>query len=422
MARQEQAMQQRLSGVDPSAAQRLFAGSAQRYAALEQRIKGDTGAPGRSISGEYMPYLDSLQGSLAFLGKNPQIISGADAGQLAQLKAADGQVKAFEAKLMDADQAKAFIQQRKEMIGQYIAQHANLQGLLGKSYAGMNQEVYYYSEQLRAYKEMWNNPDQLVKKALIILNRMPAFESFMKSNSLLAGLFSMPGSNASPQALNGLQTKDQIMQLVQAQGDGGAALQSSVQLAQSQLDGYKNKLSQLGSGGGGNPDMPDFKPNDQKTKTFWKRLEYGGNFQTTRNSTYFPMMTDLGLSLGYKLGHNNVIGVGASYKLGWGNGLQHIAFTNEGVGFRSFLQIAIKGSFSATGGFEYNYATPFTSYQQLKQIQYWTRSGLIGITKTIEVKSKVFKKTNVQLLWDFLSYSQAPPTPPLVFRIGYVLP
>jgi len=228
-----------------------------------------------------------------------------------------------------------------------------------------------------------------------------------------------------------LQTKEQVAELVQGKvgtgasatgaaggADGAAALQSNLQNAETQLDNYKSKLSSLGAGNG-DMDMPDFKPNNQKTKTFWKRLEYGADFQTTRNNYYFPMVTDFGLSLGYKLGHNNVIGLGASYKLGWGNGIQHIAFTSEGVGLRSFLQIGIKGSFSATGGFEYNYTTPFTSFQQLKQIQYWTKSGLIGFTKTVSLKSSVFRKTSVSLLWDFLSYQQTPQMQPLLFRIGY---
>jgi hypothetical protein len=165
--------------------------------------------------------------------------------------------------------------------------------------------------------------------------------------------------------------------------------------------------------------MPNFKPNDQKTKTFWKRLEYDANFQTTRNNYMFPTVTDLGLSLGYKLGHSNVVGVGMSYKLGWGNGIRHIALNSQGVGLRSYLQMKLKGSFSATGGFEYNYTTPFTSYQQLKQLQYWTKSGLVGVTKTISVKSRVFKRTSVSLLWDFLSYKAVPKTQPILFRLGY---
>jgi hypothetical protein len=52
-------------------------------------------------------------------------------------------------------------------------------------------------------------------------------------------------------------------------------------------------------------------------------------------------------------------------------------------------------------------------------LQYWTRSGLIGLSKTVSMKSRVFKKAQLQLLWDFLSYQQVPQTQPLVFRIGY---
>jgi hypothetical protein len=364
---------------------------------------------------------------MAFLHQNPQFLNGAggvpSTQQLAQLGSANAQLQALQAKMMDADQAKNFIQQRKQQISQYIAQHANLQNVFAKPLAGMNQQVYYYSQQLREYKEMWNNPDQLTQRALGLLNRLPAFQTFMKDHSMLAGLFHLPSGYGSSQALSGLQTKDQVAQQIQGQvsaggAAGASALQSNLQSAESQLDGYKSKLSSLGAGNG-DMDMPNFKPNDQKTKTFWKRLEYGANFQTARNNYMFPTVSDFGLSLGYKLGHGNIIGLGASYKLGWGNGIQHIALSSQGVGLRSYLQIKLKGSFSATGGFEYNYTTPFTSYQQLKQLQYWTKSGLVGVTKTVSVKSRVFKKTSVSLLWDFLSYEQHPQTQPLLFRVGY---
>ncbi len=108
--------------------------------------------------------------------------------------------------------------------------------------------------------------------------------------------------------------------------------------------------------------------------------------------------------------------------MGTGNGIDHIAITGQGIGLRPFfVNIKIKGSFSLSGAFEYNYTTPFTSYQQLRQIQYWSKSGLIGVTKTISTKSKVLKQTTLSLLWDFLSYSQSPPTQPFLFRIGYNL-
>jgi len=331
----------------------------------------------------------------------------------------------LQAKMQDADQVKAYIQQRKQQIGDYITQHASLAGVLSKQYQGYNQDVYYYSQQVRQYKEMLNNPDQLEQKALSLLNQLPAFQNFMKNNSQLAGLFNLPGNYGSAQGLVGLQTRDQVNNLIQGQiaagGSGGAAaLQSNLQSAESQLDGYKDKLSKLGAGSG-DIDMPDFKPNEQKTKTFWKRLEYGANFQTTRNNYYFPTVLDLGGSVGYKLSNSSTVGVGLSYKLGCGNGIQHIALSSSGLGFRSFIDIKIKGSLSASGGFECNRTTPFSSYQELRQLNWWTKSGLVGITKTVSVKSRVFKKTKLQLLWDYLSYSQNPKTPAVVFRVGYVL-
>ena len=113
------------------------------------------------------------------------------------------------------------------------------------------------------------------------------------------------------------------------------------------------------------------------------------------------------------------VGIGAAMKIGWGTGFNHIAVTGQGVGLRSFVDIALKGSFSATGGFEYNYTAPFTEYQQLRQIQECTKSGLIGISKTVSTKSRLLKQTKLSLLWDFLSYQNVPQTEPLIFRVGY---
>jgi hypothetical protein len=419
MQRREEKLSRKLYAVDSNAAKQLFAGSAQQYASLSKRIQTDTGTRGMPLNGSYKPYVDSLQGMLGFLQKNPGLLSGGPAN----LQSAETQFQALRAKMADADEIRTFVQQRKQQIGQYIGQHANLQGLLGKQYNGLNQDVYYYSQQLGQYKDMWDHPDQLEQKALNLLNRLPAFQTFMKSNSQLAGLFNLPANYNPALALTGLQTKGQVAQQIQNQvsaagPDGAAALQSNLQSAESQLDGYKDNLSKLGDGNG-DMDMPDFKPNDQKTKTFWKRLEYGTNFQTTHNNYYFPTVTDLGLSLGYRLGHSNVAGIGASYKIGWGNGIQHIALSSQGVGLRSFLEIKIKDSWSAAGGFEANYTTPFTSFQDIRQIERWTQSGLIGISKTVSMKSRVFKKTKLQLLWDFLSYQAVPKTQPILFRVGY---
>ena len=165
--------------------------------------------------------------------------------------------------------------------------------------------------------------------------------------------------------------------------------------------------------------MPDFKPNDQKTKSFFQRLELGTNIQTQKSTNFFPTISDIGLSLGYKLNDRSIIGIGTSFKMGWGTGWNNIHVTQQGLAFRSFIDWKLKGKLWVTGGYEQNLKTLITRMDQLRDISAWQKSGLIGVSKVVSVKSKLFKKTKVQLLWDFLSYQQVPKTQPLVFRIGY---
>ncbi|HTI93557.1 MAG TPA: hypothetical protein VL727_23325 [Puia sp.] len=239
MAKREDKLRKKLSAVDSNAAKNLFAGSADRYAALEQKLKNDTGSRATGLSGEYRPFIDSLKGSLSFLQKNQQLLasgSNSNPAALAQLQGASSQFQALQAKLGDADQIKAYVQQRNQQLSQYISQHANLEGLLRKPIADLKQQSYYYSQQVNEYKEMLNDPDKLEKKALSLLSQVPAFQTFMKNNSQLAGLFNIPANYASTTSLAGLQTRSQVSDLIQNQvaagGAGGApAIQSNMQSA-----------------------------------------------------------------------------------------------------------------------------------------------------------------------------------------------
>ena len=343
--------------------------------------------------------------------------------QLAALQSSLAQFQQLQAKLQAADAIKQFIQSRKAQIQQYLSGYSQLPSGVGNTLQGYNKEAYYYAEQVREYRQMLNDPDKMIQTALGLLNRLPAFSNFMKQNSFLAGLFSVPGGYDNPEGPVGFQTRDQIMAMIQSQvsqgGSGGAsAIQNSLNTAQQDINNLHNKLSSLG-GGSGDMDMPNFKPNAEHTKTFLQRLEYGTYFQTTPATTYYPSYSDLGLTLSYNLGHSNSVGVGASYKLGWGTPIQHIALSSQGVGLRSFVDINLKKSFSLTGGYELNYLTPFSAFQDIRLLSRWTPSGLIGVSKTVSMKSSVFKKTQISVLWDFLSYEQIPRTEPFVFRVGY---
>ena len=218
--------------------------------------------------------------------------------------------------------------------------------------------------------------------------------------------------------------RDQVLSSVQgAAGANGqnvtAAVQQNIQSSQGEVDQLRNKLAGLGRSGGSDLQAPDFNPNDQKTKSFLHRLQFGTNLQSTHSNVFYPTTTDIGLSVGYRIDNKNVIGVGASYKVGWGSDIQHIRLSGQGVGLRSFVDIQIKKTWYASGGFEYNYQQPFPIQGIPRNLDDWKKSGLIGISKIISMKTRVFKNTKIQLLWDFLSYQQVPQAQPLKFRIGY---
>jgi hypothetical protein len=423
MIKQESALKKKLSKVDSSGSQYLFLNNPeQQYAAFIQKVKTDTSRLSKPRGVAYLPYADSLQGVASFLGKNPNL-PGSQSVNPAVAQAAAGQLQTLQAKLMDADYARQFIVARKEQIRQYMLTHASFATGIKNIYTTYNTELLYYTQQLNGYKDMLNDPDKLLTGALAILDRMPAFSAFMQKNSFLSGLTGVSPDYNMESQLSGMQTREMVNGMLQKQvsagGPGAAsALSQGLQSAQGQLMQLKAKLASLGSGGQ-NVDLPaNYTANSQKTKTLWRRLEYGVNLQTVPGSSGYPTTTDVGVSMGYRLNDKSTVGVGTSYKIGWGSNISHIHLSGQGSSIRSFLDYKLKRGFLLTGGYEFNYQrSPLLS--QLAPVNDWQRSGLVGVGKTISMSSKFFKETKVQLLWDFLSYQQIPKTQPILFRVGY---
>jgi len=224
-----------------------------------------------------------------------------------------------------------------------------------------------------------------------------------------------------------LQTRNEIQELLQQQiGAGGpnagSMVQQNLQQAQSELHQLKDKITKAG-GDNSDFDIPGFKPNTQKVKSFWKRVTVGTDMQNVRGNTFLPTTTDWGLTVGYRINDKSIIGIGGAYKMGWKGKLNNLQITNEGISFRSYLDWKLpKGKLYITGGYEQNYRRQFTNIQFLKKTDYWQTSGLVGLSKVIKLKkTKVFKQSKVQLLWDFLYNTHTPVTQPILFRFGYGL-
>ena len=420
LAKKERKIQERLFKLDSNAAKRIFSGVQDNYTSLEDSTTNG-GTTNYRRSGEYTPYTDSTKSLIAFAQKNPDFVNASPRTQT-EINSSLAQFNKLQGSFINANQVKDYIKQRKQLLKDQLQQYVNNSAV--KKYLDQyNSEVYYYSQQVQEYKAALNDPDKLTQKALDILNKTPAFQEFIKKNGMLANLFGTPGNYGSPLSMNGLQTKDQIQQILQNQviptGLGSNnQLESNFQIGQTQLNQLKDRVTKMGAGSE-DLDMPDFNKNQQKTKSFLDRLEYGINFQTTKNNYFYPVTIDVGLSAGYKLDDKKIIGVGASYNLGMGTGIDHIKVTSNGISLRSFIDVKVKGTLFVSGGFEYNYQQPFSNFNQIRRLYDWTQSGLIGLSKIVSFNSKFLKKTKVQFLWDFLSYRQIPQQTPFKFRIGY---
>lgn len=413
---QEEKLLKKLSKSDSSAAKQLLESSKAKFQQLEDQLKN----PGKLS--QYIQGLDSLGTTLNFLQANNPLLSQAKEVK-EKLGEAISKVDALKLQLQKAETIKQFFKERKELLQKSLEKFG-----LVRELKQLNKQVYYYAQQLNEYKAILKDPKKIERKALELLSKTKLWQEFFRKNSMLASLFRLPGGDpndpANMASLAGLQTRAQVNSIIQTQLSAGGPnaqqqLQQNVQAAQAQLNQLKNKVLQMG-GGSSNADMPEgFKPNNQKTKTFLQRLEYGANIQSQKANNFFPVTSDIGLSLGYKLNDKSVIGIGASYKLGWGRGWNHIRLSSEGLGLRSYVDVKLKGSLWISGGYEQNYRTAFSDFEVLRNRSGWQQSGLVGLSKVISLKTKLFKKTSVKLLWDFMSYRQVPRTQPVVFRIGY---
>lgn len=416
MAKKEAKLQKRLQGIDSIKAQQLFAGTQAKYQQLQQKLKNPLEGSVNKLK-EYLPGMDSLQTSMQFLQKlNP----GLPADKLSQVNDITGKMQQLQGKMQVTTEVQAYIKEREQQLKQQLSSYG-----LGKQLLGINKEVYYYQQQMKEYKQLINNPDKLAETVIAKLRGLPAFQSFWQRNSMLAQLFPTPQNYGTSAALAGLQTRSQVASIINqrlpgainADGSGGNYLQQQLQSAQAQMSTIKDKINKLG-GGSSDMIMPDFKPNSQKTKPFLKRLEYGFNIQNNQSTNFLPTISDIGLTLGYKLSDKAVIGMGASYKLGLGRGLNHIAFSSQGLSLRSYMDIKAKGSIWITGGYEYNYMQQFSKLRDLRtNVDVWQKSALIGITKKYKIGKN--KQGNMQLLYDFLYKQEVPRGTALKFRIGY---
>ena len=409
-SRSENNICERLKRVDPKLGTELFSGSENLIGAFKDKFSTPLSAISGKVNGSYFSYLDTVKTALRFIRQKQR--SSSDEKDLDKVAAMTDQI---EGRFSQAQEVSDYLSDRMEALNKLTNRFGKIAGL-----SRMQKQVYYYKQQVQEYKSVLSDQTKLERKVLETLNRLPAFQQFMKQFGILGSLFDV-STNPGQQNIAGLQSVNTVEQLIRKQVElmgpsGQAAATAGLQSAQDQLIGLKDKLLKTGSPTG---ELPNFKPNTQRTKSFLKRLQAGANMQSVKANYFFPTTTDIGLSLGYKLSDRSVLGIGVSYKVGLGKDFRHVQITHQGIGLRSFIDFKIKGNFYLSGGAEYNYRSQFKNFEVLKSFSVWQKSALLGVSKQFKTAKNL--KEDVKLLYDILHNEQIPRTQAFVLRLGFSL-
>lgn len=420
LSRWEKKIQSLLETVNPEAANNLFGPGKITFTVMLQKMR-----EGQSVvngyKAQYNEYRDKLNTSLKYLSDQKDKINN---DFVKPVKDVTKKMNELEEDVASTEAMEQFIKERKKQLIEVAMKYFGKNKYLNK----INKEAYYYAETLKNYKEIFTDPKKLEQTATTLLKKIPAFNEFIEKNSGLASLFgnSLSSGSGSTTATNnyaalGYQSNASIVQALQQRNMSGPNIQQLTQTNASALNSPLQELKNHFPGSANSGDMPDFKPNEMKSKTFKQRLQVGTNFQFGKATNLLPGTADIGVQLAYKLNTKSSIGVGTGYKLGLGSGINNIKLSFAGIGLRSFVDWKLKGNFFINGGFEYNYNAAFKSFRDLPlfnsgNTSLWKPAALIGINKKYNL-GKV--KGNVMLLYDFLAKQKAPQTQPLVFRFGY---
>lgn len=423
LEKQEEKLQRELTKKDSNAAKQLAIKNKIYFAQLRKKMEDAQTHP--KEMNQYIPNVDSLTVASRFLNQNSVQINDP-----AIAKALATNTQQLQGRMQAAAEIRRLMTEHKNKLRKQL-------GTLGvdKQLNAISKQTYYYNQQVAEYKSLLKDKHKAQQKLLSVLKQHTGFNTFMQQNSFLGKLFPQPQQNEMQVLPAGFSSRQDVLKDLQArfgndaasllQQQGNNPIQQQIDKAKKQYGELKNKTAELTKEKVADADMPHFKPNSQKTKTFGQRLQWGFNMQSTKSNRWLPATSDIAITIGYKLNDKAVIGIGGSYKMGWGSDWQNIQLTTQGMGIRTFTDIKLpkaKGwiglltrNIWITGGYEWNY-TPAIA-EKNAAINDWQQACLLGISKKI----KTGKKTaQVQLLYNLLNKQNTPYQQPLVLRIGWV--
>jgi hypothetical protein len=418
LSRWENKIHTLIEKADPATAERLFGNNQTTFSTLLQKLQ-----EGKSIAenytSQYNEYRDKLRTSMCYLQQQKDSIKSKLVKPVTE---ASQKLIALENNVKNSEVLEQFIKERKRLLIDQCFQYIGKSKYLQK----ISQENFYYIETLRNYKTLFSDKTKAEETALTILNKIPGFTKFVQENSVLASLFRRPGAatggGTGNNSLAGLQTSAGVQALIQGRIDAGGPnaqqqIMQNIKQAQGELNKLKDKVLKAG-GSSSDAEMPNFKPNLQKTKPFLQRIEFANDISFTKNNNLMPGTANVAFSAAYKFSDTKQLGIGIAYKAGLGS-IERIKLTHEGMQLRTFGKIKIKKGLWFAGGWEAVQNAGFKNIEQLKQYEQWQQAALIGVEKKLQVKTKWFKASSISLLWDVLSKTHIPVSQSFQIRYSY---
>lgn len=264
LGKQERRLQRKLSKKDSVLAVQLFQGAQIKYQSLQTELKNPVNQLSKCHT--FNPLEDTLNSAIRYLEKSNIITDNKLTQQIL------GQLSTMQSRMEQAEQIKQYLRNRRQYLREQLAKLDMVKELRNYS-----KKIWYLGAQIDEYKSMLKEPDKIERKVIDLLSKTKPFQDFMHKYSMLGSLFPSNnyGNGASQPALPGLQTSAQVNKLVQQTFAGPnnslQLLQSNIKQAQAQLQHIKNKINEKGANPDG--DIPEFRPNPEKVKSFWNRLE-----------------------------------------------------------------------------------------------------------------------------------------------------
>lgn len=141
----------------------------------------------------YSGYWDSLSTALRFIGIT--------AHQDLPMQDVLNRVSSLQERFQKAEMIKSILLERSKILQESLQRFG-----LSRYLKLLQKQGYYFHQQLRAYKALWERPSEIEQKLLKLLSETEAFKSFFLRHSQLASLFALPSGNTATGSLVGLQT------------------------------------------------------------------------------------------------------------------------------------------------------------------------------------------------------------------------